>query len=332
MPVDSVTGGPRIGASVDLGSNSVHLLVAGIVGHRIQPIVDESAFLGLGAAIDDRAHLGAAARAELVATLDRYVTTARAAGATSITLMGTEPIRRAGDAPRIVADVEAVTGVPLHVLSHEEEAFLTLIGVMEGRPARQETLVVDIGGGSSEFVVVSERGNARAAGLRIGSNRLTSRFVRHDPPTLDEMAAMRAAADLAMAGALEAHPLEIVGVGGTASNLLKVAPGGVEDRILTETRLAAAMAGLLEHPAAETVERFRVNPRRAPLLPAGAAIVDALLRRYARHELRVSDAGLREGAILIADHVGRSWRDRLASMAHGWRDTVDEGPHGQSVA
>lgn len=327
-----MSGAPRIGASVDLGSNSVHLLVAEIVGHRIQPIVDESAFLGLGAAIDDRAHLGAPARAELVATLDGYVATARDLGATSITLMGTEPIRRAGDAHRIVAEVEAATGVPLHVLSHEEEAFLTLIGVTEGRPVTRETLVVDIGGGSSEFCVVAERGNARAAGLRLGSNRLTTRHVRHDPPMPHEMAAMRVAADLAMTRALDAHPLEIVGVGGTASNLLKVAPGGVEDRILTHARLEAATADLLERPASETVERFRVNPRRAPLLPAGAVIVDALLRRYARSALRVSDAGMREGAILIADHVGRSWRDRLASMAHGWRDADDVGATGQDVA
>ncbi len=311
---------PRIGASVDLGSTSVHLLVAEIVGHRLEPLLDESAFLGLGVAIDDRAHLGADARAELAATLAGYAATARRLGATTITLMGTEPIRRAADAPRIVAEVEAATGVPLHVLSHEEEAFLTLIGVTQGRPVRQETLVVDIGGGSSEFCVVAERGHARASGLRLGSNRLTSRFVRHDPPTADEMAAMRAAADQAMVGAIAAHPAELIGVGGTASNLLKVAPGGVEDRILTRDRLADATAGLLERPAAETTERFRVNPRRAPLLPAGAAIVDALLRRYALTELRVSDAGLREGAILIADHVGRSWRDRLEALAHGWRD------------
>lgn len=323
---------PRIGASVDLGSTSVHLLVAEIIGHRIRPIVDESAFLGLGATIDDRAHLGAAARDELVATLVGYVTTARGLSATSITLMGTEPIRRAGDAPRIVADVEAATGVPLHVLSHEEEAFLTLIGVTLGRPVTQETLVVDIGGGSSEFCVVAERGRARAAGLRLGANRLTSRYVRHDPPTVNEMAAMRAAAELAMTGALEAHPLEIVGVGGTASNLLKVAPGGVTDRILTDARLAAATESLLEHPAAETVERFLVNPRRAPLLPGGAVIVDALLRRYGCTELRVSDAGMREGAILIADHVGRAWRDRLASMAHGWRAADDAAAAGQDVA
>lgn len=310
---------PSVGAAVDLGSNSVHLLVASVASHRLSPIVDESVFLGLGAAVDERAYLGTQGRAELVATLQGYVSAARRAGATTVTLMGTEPIRRAADSPLIVADIEAGMGVPLHVLTHEEEAFLTLIGVTEGRPVRHETLVVDIGGGSSEFCVVGPRGHARAGGLRLGSDRLTTRHALHDPPTLAEVAAMTAAADLALIEAMPGQPHEIVVVGGTASNLLKVAPGGVSDTILTRDRLAAALVTLVARPAAETSERYGVNRKRARLLPAGATIGDALMRRYGSTRIRVSDAGMREGAILIADHAGRAWRDRLASMAHGWR-------------
>ena len=176
---------PYVGASVDLGSNSVHLLVAELAGHELRPLVDESVFLGLGAAIDERAHLGAARRAELVEALDRYATTARQLGASAVTFMGTEPIRRAADAARIVIDVEHATDVGLNVLSHEEEAYLTLVGVTLGQPVVHGTLVVDIGGGSSEFCAVAAGGLARAAGLRLGSNRLTTRYVRDDPPTAD---------------------------------------------------------------------------------------------------------------------------------------------------
>ena len=310
---------PAIGASVDLGSNSVHLVVAVITGHRLRPLVDESAFLGLGAAVDAHAHLGAAARAELAETLTRYATTARQLGATGITLMGTEPIRRAADAPRIVAEVEAASGVPLHVLSHEEEAYLTLIGVTHGRPVTHETLVVDIGGGSSEFCAVGPHDSARAAGLRIGSNRLTARFATADPATDDDIAAMQAAADELMRDALPVHPTEIVVVGGTASNLLKVTAGGVTDRVITRARVAEALATLASAPAAATSERYGVNPTRARLLPAGAVIVDALMRRYGVARVRESEVGMREGAILVADHAGRAWRDRLPELAHGWR-------------
>ena len=310
---------PHVGASVDLGSNSVHLLVAELDGHELRPLADESVFLGLGAAIDDQAHLGTARRAELVEALERYATTARQLGASTITFMGTEPIRRAADAARIVADVERATGVPVHVLSHEEEAYLTLVGVTMGLPVGHETLVVDIGGGSSEFCAVASGGLARAAGLRLGSNRLTSRFVRDDPPTADQLASMAAAADEILQDALPAEPTDLVAVGGTASNLLKVTAAGTADRILTAARLAEAVATLTARPAAETSERFVVNPTRARLLPAGAVIVEALMRRYGVDAVRVSEEGMREGAILVAQHAGGAWRDRLPELAHGWR-------------
>jgi exopolyphosphatase/guanosine-5'-triphosphate,3'-diphosphate pyrophosphatase len=314
-----VTPRPPIGASVDLGSNSVHLLVAAIAGHRLRPLTDESVFLGLGAAVDAQAHLGAAGRQELVAALSRYASTARDLDAATITLMGTEPIRRAGDAARIVAEVEAVTGIPLHVLTHEEEAYLTLIGVTAGRPVQHETLVVDIGGGSSEFCAVAAGGVARAGGLRLGSGRLTSRFVTSDPVDSAAIDAMQAAADEILVDALPATPSDLVAVGGTASNLLKVTPGGVEDQTLTRSRISQALATLSSAPAATLTERYFINPKRGPLLAAGAVIVDALMRRYGVDAVRVTDAGLREGAILVADHAGRAWRDRLAELAHGWR-------------
>lgn len=308
-----------VGASVDLGSNSVHLLVASIVGHELRPLLDESAFLGLGKAVDERAHLGTDARAELTETLVRYATSARQLGATAITFMGTEPIRRAADAARIVDEVERASGVPLHVLTHEEEAYLTLVGVTAGLPVRHETLVVDIGGGSSEFCAVAAGGVARAAGLRLGSNRLTIRFVRDDPPTADQIDQMQAAADDILVGALPSQPTELVAVGGTASNLLKVTVGGVADRIVTKARIAEALAALSAETAAEVSARYTVNPKRTPLLAAGVAIMDALMRRYGVEHVRVSDAGMREGAILVAAHAGRAWRDRLPELAHGWR-------------
>ena len=314
-----MTARPIVGASVDLGSNSVHLLVAAIAGHRLRPLDDESAFLGLGAAIDQQGTLGRAATERLVVTLITYATTARQLGAAAIVFLGTEPIRRAADAATLVDVVGRATGVPLHVLSHEEEAYLTLIGVTEGRPVTHETLVLDIGGGSSEFCAVGPRSRARAAGVRLGSNRLATRIGAQDPPTTREIAAMQSLADEALAGAFDDRPREIIAVGGTVTNLLKVTAGGTTDRILTRDRLSEALDVLGASPAAATIERYGINPTRARLLPAGAVIVDAILRRYGMDRLTVSDAGLREGAIFAVDHAGPAWRDRLPELAHGWR-------------
>ncbi len=308
-----------MGASVDLGSNSVHLLVAQVAGHRLEPLVDESVFLGLGTAVVQHGYLGRALRAELVTTLVRYADVARGLGASDITFLGTEPIRRAADTASVVHQVAMASRVPLHVLSHEEEAFLTIIGVTEGMPVLHETLVVDIGGGSSEFAVVDARRAPRAVGLQLGSSRLTDRLVAHDPPTPSEIKALGHAALQGVLRAPDASPSEIVAVGGTASNLLKVIPAAALDRMLTRDRIAEAVATLATEPAAAAAVRHRMKPIRARLLPAGAVILDAILARYGAEWIRVSDASLREGAILAVAHSGRAWRDRLAVLAHGWR-------------
>jgi exopolyphosphatase/pppGpp-phosphohydrolase len=314
-----VTPRPPIGAAVDLGSNSVHLLVAVIAGHQLRPLVDESVFLGLGATVDSRADLGPEARDALTQVLDRYATTAADLGASTTTFVGTEPLRRAADGALIVEAIDDTTGVPLQVLTHEEEAYLTMIGVTGGVPVQHETLVVDIGGGSSEFCAVGPGGSPRAAGLRIGSNRLTTRFVTSDPASPQAIEAMREAADAIMVDALPSTPADVVIVGGTATNLLKVTREGTSDPILSRERVSAALETMLAEPAAALTEHFGINPKRSPILPAGAVIVEALMRRYDVDRVRVSEASLREGAILAADHAGRAWRDRLPELAHGWR-------------
>jgi exopolyphosphatase/guanosine-5'-triphosphate,3'-diphosphate pyrophosphatase len=179
--------------------------------------------------------------------------------------------------------------------------------------------VVDVGGGSSEFCIVDASRRPRAAGLQVGSARLTNRFATHDPPTPADVASMRAAAAEAIRGAPDASPTELVAVGGTASNLVKVLPEAIADRILTRERIERIQAILATEPAETTSARYAVNPVRARLLPAGGAIVDAILERYGAEEIRVSEAGLREGVILAVEHGGPSWRDQLADLAHGWR-------------
>jgi exopolyphosphatase / guanosine-5'-triphosphate,3'-diphosphate pyrophosphatase len=316
-----VTGeaaGEHIGAAVDLGSTSVHLLVARVVDHRIEPLIDESVFLGLGAAVEGSGLLGRVGRTVLADALAGYARDARQAGASAITFVGTEPLRRLADAARIVADVDAATGVPLHVLGHEEEAFLTLIGVTEGRPVEHDVLVVDIGGGSSEFVSVGPGRRAIAVGLRLGAARLTGRHVQSDQPGLDELARLRKAAAEAVVAAPSSRPAEIILVGGTASNLLKIVPDGRLKRRLTTTDLETAFGVVAGHSAEALVERFLVRPARARILGAGAAIVEAIMVRYGVGEVRVADGGVREGTVVAVAHAGAAWRDRLEQLAHGW--------------
>jgi len=259
-----------------------------------------------------------AGRRSLVGAIEGYASIAAATGAPTLTLVGTEPLRRLADAARIVDDIFRATGLALHVLSHEEEAFLTLIGVTEGRAVNHDLLVVDIGGGSSELVFVGPDRPAVATGLRVGARRLSSRFVAADPPTLAELAALRAAAREAVGAAPSYQPTEMVLVGGPASNLVKVVPAGTMTRRLSSGDLEAVFRLVAEQSADAVAQRYGLRLARARMLAAGAAIVEAMMDRYGVTEVRVSEGGIREGTVLAVAREGTGWRDRLERLAHGW--------------
>lgn len=303
--------------AVDVGATSVHLLVASVEGGTLRPLADESVFLGLGDAVDAKGFLGTAARTELAAALIRYAEAARSLGATRIAFVGTEPIRRAGDAPRIVDVIGRASGLPLHVLEHWEEGYLTLLAVTEGRPVEGELLVVDLGGGSSEFVIVAPHRRPIAVGLRLGAAALTARHVRHDPPTLDELDAVANEARSILGVLPPSTPSELVAVGGTASNLLRVLPASSADRSLSRAAIREVLGILRSMTAAAAVERHGIRPVRARILPAGAVILDAVLERSGLDRLRVSEAGIREGVAIALALAGEGWRDRLAVLTRG---------------
>jgi exopolyphosphatase/guanosine-5'-triphosphate,3'-diphosphate pyrophosphatase len=309
------------GAAIDLGSTSVHLLVARPERDGLVVLDDESAFLGLGAAVDGTGALGSAGRTMLVETVAGYVERARALGAARPIVMGTEPLRRLTDATRIVAEVSAGTGAPMAVLEHEEEALLTLVGLTAGHAVRSDLLVVDIGGGSSELVEIGPGRLARAAGVQVGAGRLTRRIVDRDPPTKGQFVELRQAADEAFSWTPTRQPAEVVFVGGTASNLLKLlrrAGNPDRDDHLDRAALDQVREIVGATPAEMLAATYVMREARIRLLAAGAAIIETVLDRVGIASGRVVDTGIREGAIIAADRAGDDWRDRLEELAHGW--------------
>ena len=313
---DAAVGLP-VGAAIDIGANSVHLLVAAINDHDLVPLIDESVFLGLGAQVAAEGFIGDELRARLVDALAGYVEKARALGAQAITIVGTEPVRRAQDSASLAYEVQARTGVGLYIVDHEEEGLLMFLGVTGGRAPDGDMLVVDVGGGSTELVDVDRSGSARAVGLALGSARLTRALLTGDPPLRSDLEGVRAVAARILRDAPNVKPVEIVGVGGTVSNLLKLVPGDAGEPVLSRRGIAIALTLILEQPAAESAARFGVRPERARLLPAGGVITDEILRRYGADSMRVSEEGIREGAVLAAAAAGPAWRDRLRRLARG---------------
>jgi exopolyphosphatase/guanosine-5'-triphosphate,3'-diphosphate pyrophosphatase len=211
-------------------------------------------------------------------------------------------------------------GLALHVLTHREEALLALVGATDARRVVAPTLVVDLGGGSTEIVRVEPGVPPVTTGVSLGTAGLTARFAMGDPPIRDEVRAMIEAARGVVSSARGGEPPVVVAVGGTAENLLRVAPAGMDGGVLTRDSLAAALERLGAEPAAAAAARYGVRPLRARLLPAGAAILLACLDAWRVDHVRVSANGLREGALLAVGAAGLGWRDRLPALARGWRD------------
>ena len=306
----------EVAAAVDIGSYSVHLLVANVRGHVLETLHDESAFLGLGRAIDESGGLGEA-RASLVETMSGYAMRAWALGATTVTIVGTDPLRRATDAAQAIADIAASTGLEVRVLGHDEEALVALIGVQAGRPILRDTAVVDAGGGSTEVLAVGPAREPEAAGLPLGVTRLTGMYVHHDPPTEAEVAELLGHSLLEMAAAPAFSPAELIAVGGTARSLLRVGPR-LANRTLTHRRVRRALTLMTVAPAAANAERYGIRLSRALVLAAGASILLGALDRYRLDRLRVAAGGLREGLILAASRAGPGWRSELRDLARGW--------------
>src|SRR5258705_2991246 len=221
---------PRAGsrmrlATIDLGTNSVRLLVADTAADGWRVVEEAQRVTRLGEGEAATCALGPVPMARTAATVADYVRRAEALGATRVRITGTSAVREAANRAEVVARVESVTGMALEVLSGEDEARLTLLGVRSGLPDLEGRFVLfDIGGGSTEFVVADDDRLERALSLRLGVVGLAERHVDGGRLIPARWAAMRAevaaALEPAVPGALGlVNAARLVGTAGTVTTL-----------------------------------------------------------------------------------------------------------------
>ena len=304
-----------IGAAVDVGSNSVHLLVALVGFGLVETLRDRSELLGLGEVVDRDGAIPVDEMTALTDLLKSYAVAARRSGAERLTLVGTDPLRRATNAAEVTAAVESATGVNLRVLTEQEEAMLTFVGATRGRLPEAPLVVVDIGGGSTEVASWAPGQTLQVQSLAIGSSRLTNALVHNDPPTDSEIQMLFEAASEIVGGlgagvasvGRTATAARAVFVGGTATNVARLGRLSVEHLIADRFTL-----GRLTTDQVST--RYDVRPKRARQLAAGVAIVHALLNAFGMDSAEVSDASLRDGAIIAAARYGDAWPENLGEL------------------
>lgn len=280
-------------ACIDVGSNTTRLLVADAELGEIEDVRNERVFTLIGRSLDSARRIPPGKVEETAAVVARQTDLAEELGAERIRAVGTAAIRRAANARDLVAAVERRAGIRLEVLTGDDEARLAFRGAVRAVGAAGRLVVIDVGGGSTEIAVGSAAGGVEhAESIPIGSSVLAERHLRADPPSEGERAALRDEVVRALEHFEPPDVDQAVAVGGSATSLLHLA-----GRELGPDELDRALITLCSEPADDLSERFRLDPVRVRLLPAGVLVLAELARRLGQ-PVRICKGGLREGVIL----------------------------------
>lgn len=283
-------------AAIDVGSNTTRLLVARVVGGRVEPLATGGAMTSLAAGLRPGGRIGDEGLELVEVTARQMASEARALGARVLVVACTAVARTAANADELLARLHRATGVRARVLSGPDEAALAFRGLVSAG-APDPLLAVDLGGGSLE--VFSGRGGRLrwATSLPIGVRSLTERFAPGDPPAIDLVEPMTAAARELIDPVVDAPgSADAMAAGGSAAAIALLAGAERLDR----DALVRAVERLAAAPSRDLAEETGLDPTRVRLSLAGAAILEAVRRAFGIDALLVTRAGLREGLVLEA--------------------------------
>ncbi|MGI9608955.1 MAG: exopolyphosphatase [Acidimicrobiia bacterium] len=294
----------KVGA-VDIGTNSMRLLVAEVGDGDVQWLDRRTTVTGLGVGVDADGRLGEAAMSRTVEVLTGYGRTLAEAGVTACRGIATSAARDAANREEFLDRAEAALGFRPEVVSGEEEAALAFAGATRAVEAAPPYAVIDIGGGSTEFVFGDDQPTFRTS-VDIGSVRLTDRILKDRPASPDQLAfAQDAAAETLSSVELPGIPQQVIGVAGTFTALSAISqdlpaydPGLVHGSTLTLVRLVELVLYLSLLSLEETEAISSLDPARAPVILAGGVVAAEAVRRCGAASIRVSEHDSLDGIAL----------------------------------
>ena len=306
-------------AVIDVGTNSVKLLVADVAGHEVQPICEQSKQTRLGHGFYETHRLRPEAIAATAAAVATFDDIARAAQAVSIRVIATSAVREAVNREELVVAIEHAAGLKVEVISGDQEADWGFQGVTtDPQLAQAPLLLMDAGGGSTQFTLGSEGHTRFGHSFPIGSVRLLETIPCSDPPKPAELAACRQW----LRGFLqrEVRPkllsemedstaggerVQLVGVGGAATILgcMEVKLEAFDRARIEATRLSAERVSwhlerLWSLPLEARKETIGLPKNRADVILMGVAIYQVVMEEFGFRELRISTRGLRFAALM----------------------------------
>jgi exopolyphosphatase/guanosine-5'-triphosphate,3'-diphosphate pyrophosphatase len=336
-------------AAVDVGSNTIHLVVAHPMedGSDLITLADELDLTRLGEDVSATGAIGPERTARAISILREYAAKAQSLGAQKLLAIATESLRSATNADDFLAQVRTDTGIELQVITGEQEAALTYWGATSGLPATAERrAVLDLGGGSMEVVIGEGSRIAWRSSLPLGSGAMHARYAPSDPPRAAELDQVRVVTTTQLAALNVPLPVaKVIACGGTATTLTMFAAralhipepedlaageeapppealhgpnaDGMRLGLLTREQLEALASLLVATPAAQLTELYGIPLARAEILGAGEAVLRAAVEHLGADALSISRRGVREGAILARLHAGDAWLD-AATAGAGW--------------
>ena len=344
----------RIGA-IDVGTNSIHLIVVEVDAESMstRTIFKAREMVRLGAddALDGGT-LGKRATARGVEAIARFVRLARERDAERVRAVATSAVREARNGGEFAAEVERLCGIPLEVLDEREEARLIYLGVTRNFPIHDKlACILDVGGGSTEFIVADDRRPYLLESVKLGSLRLYDAYLRGDAPPYRRYPEMvthiKSVLEPVMLRLREFDCDLVLGTSGTIMGLAAIDAGdrglrtaGVHGHVLRLDRLRALQAKMLTLTEAERRTLPGMNPRRADIIIAGAAVLIEALSGIGNREITVSQHALREGVVIDLVQADAEITRRLDALRARRRESVASlarryqsgGLHERSVA
>jgi len=292
-------------AALDIGSNSTRLLVADAEGERLQEVERLLTITRLGDGVDANGRLAEDAMERVSRCVGRYAERASELGSEQPLAVATSAVRDAANGQEFLARLEREYGVRTRLLKGEDEARLTLRGVASGRSLDGAVVVCDIGGGSTELIGGTGDDVRFAVSLDMGCVRLSERHLHDDPPTKEQVRAVREEVTQLVPG--DVPDGDLIGVAGTITTLATIdlgledeVPELVDGHVLERRTVEAELERLAGLPLDRRREVRGLMPERAPTVVAGAAILAQLMEQLDAQRLSVSERDILHGAALLA--------------------------------
>jgi exopolyphosphatase/guanosine-5'-triphosphate,3'-diphosphate pyrophosphatase len=306
---------PERRAVIDVGTNSVKLLIADVAGHDVHPVLEESKQTRLGRGFYESHRLQPESIAQTARAVAAFANTARKAGATSVRIIATSAARDAKNPGDLSAEIAEATNLRLEIISGELEADWAFRGATSNpKLARVTLLLLDVGGGSTEFILGRGDQKHSSQSLPLGAVRLLEKFPHSDPPKPEQLAACRhwIKKFLDSEVRIELEPVHaqhravrLVGAGGTATVLARMENAmddydreRIEAARLSLKKVRGWAERLWSLPLAERREIQGLPKERADVILTGTLIFEAVMEVFEFSELRVSTRGLRFAAVM----------------------------------